>query len=134
VEKILEGAWPALIDLGARTLALMHLSGQLISWRSLDGYESAVRMGRAAVKDLVLTRHASALVNAVPEPGIRITYERSPAFNPAQAAGPHVTSTSELLIHNVWLLVIGWASDQLHREEQRQLERVRGSLEVLLQG
>jgi bifunctional DNase/RNase len=100
----------------------------------LEGAWSAVRMGRAAVKDLVLTRHSSALINAVLEPGIRITYERSPAFNPAQAAGPHVTSTSELLIHNVWLLVIGWASDQLHREEQKQLERVRGSLEVLLQG
>lgn len=132
VEEFLEGAWPTLIDLGARTLALMHLSGRLISWRSLDSYESAVRMGRAAVKDLVLTRHSSALVNAVLEPGVRITYERSPAFNPAQAAGTNVTSTSEMLIHNIWLLVIGWPSDQLSREGHKQLERVRESLEVLL--
>ena len=132
VEELLEGAWPALIDLGARTLALMHLSGRLISWKSLDSYEAAVRMGRAAVKDLVLTWHFNALLDATAEPAIRITYERSTGFNPAQAAGINVVSSSEVLIHNAWLLVVGWASDGQQQGEQHQVMRVQKNLEALL--
>ena len=89
-------------------------------------------MGQAAVKDLVLTRHLTALIDAAVEPAIRITYERSTAFNPAQAADTNVASTDELLIHNAWLLVIGWASDQQYREKRHSLEQVQESLEELL--
>lgn len=132
LEALLEGAWPTLIHLGARTLALMHLGGRLISWKSQDGYEPAVRMGRAAVKDLVLTSHFNALVHATAEPSINITYERSPAFNPAQAGGTNVVSSSEVLIRNAWLLVIGWAFDRQQRERQHPLEQLQASLEALL--
>ena len=132
VEELLEGAWLTLIDLGARTLALMHLSGRLISWKSLDSYEAAVRMGQAAVKDLVLTWHFNELLDATAEPAIRMTYERSAAFNPAQAAGINVVSSSEILIHNAWLLVIGWTSEQQQQAERDQVTRVQKSLEVLL--
>ena len=132
IEELLEGAWPGLIDLGARTLALMHLSGQLVSWKGPDGYESAVLMGRAAVRDLVLTRHLNALVHAGAEPMIRLTYERSPIFNPAQAAGTNVVSSSETVIHDAWLLVIGWAEDRQGQEEQQLLAQVQANLDVLL--
>jgi hypothetical protein len=64
LEESYDREWPALADHGVRTLALMHLSGRLISWKSLDGYETAARMGQAAVKDLILTRQFSALVEA----------------------------------------------------------------------
>jgi hypothetical protein len=110
----------------------MHLNGRLVAWKSLDGYEAAVRMGRAAVKDLMLTRQFSALVNAAAEPAIRITYERNTAFNPAQAAGPNVVSSSEGLIHDKWLLVIGWASDEPGKESQAELKRVQERLVELL--
>jgi RNA polymerase sigma-70 factor (ECF subfamily) len=134
IEELLEGAWPALIDLGARSLALLHLHGKLISWKSLDNYESAVRMGRAAARDLLLTRHFKALVHAAAEPAIRITYERSTAFNPAQAAGDNVVSSSEILIQDAWLLVIGWAVDPQQRQAHQQLEGIRVGLEELLSG
>jgi hypothetical protein len=79
-----------------------------------------------------LTRHFNTLVHAAAEPAIRITYERSTAFNPAQAAGDNVVSSSEALIHDEWLLVIGWALDPQGRQAHQQLERIRASLEVLL--
>jgi bifunctional DNase/RNase len=134
VEELLEQAWPTLIDLGARSLALMHLGGRLVSWKSLDSYDAAIRMGRAAVKDFVLQRSFTALVGAAAEPAIKITYERSTAFNPAQAVGTNIDWTSEALIHNAWLVVIGLASDQQQREAQSQLTRVQESLAVLLPG
>lgn len=134
IEAVLEEAWPALIDLGVRTLALMHLSGQPVSWKSLDGDESAVRMGRAAARDLLLTKHLNALVHAEAEPTIKLTYERSPIFNPAQAAGSNIVSSSEALIHDTWLLVIGWASDRKGREEQQLFAQVQANLKVLLPG
>jgi hypothetical protein len=132
LEEVLDAAWPALVDVGVRTLTLMHLSGQLVLWRSLDSYEFAVRMGQAAVRDLVLTRHLNALVYATVEPGIRLTYERSPIFNPAQAAGADVVSSSETLIHGSWLLVMGWVTDRLQKEERQLFARVQKSLEMLL--
>jgi RNA polymerase sigma-70 factor (ECF subfamily) len=132
IEELLEEAWPGLTNLGVRSLTLMHLNGQLVSWKSLDGYESAAFMGRAAVRDLVLTRHLNALVHAEAEPMIKLTYERSPIFNPAQAAGTRVVSTSETLIHDAWLLVIGWAADRQLQGQQQFFTQIQANLEALL--
>ena len=113
-------------------MILIHLSGDLVAWKSLDSFKTAVRMGQAALKDLILTQQLNALVDATAEPGIKITYERNSAFNPAEAAGTSVVSTSEVLIHQAWLLVVGWASDQ--QQVEQHLAQVRSSLEGILLG
>lgn len=134
VEQLLEEAWPPLSALGAHSLALMHLGGRLLFWKSRDTYETAARMGQAAVRDVVLTRHLAALVNAAAEPAIKIMYERSAAFDPARAAGNKVVWTNEALIHNTWLLVTGWSTDQQHTEEQQRIAQVGASLAEILPG
>jgi len=88
--------------------------------------------GGGAVKDPVLTRRFNALVHAAAEPGIRMTYERGAGCNPAQAAGIHVVSSSEMLIHQAWLPVIGWAFDGQPSEQRGQIERLQENLARLL--
>jgi RNA polymerase sigma-70 factor, ECF subfamily len=132
IDERLSSALTELEGVGGRMLALMHLSGRLAAWQSRDGYEDTVRMGRAAVKDELLRRHLSSLIDMDDEPVISIPFERNTAMDPAGAAGVNVVWTMESLIHQEWMLVVGFATDQWRDAAQQRVTSVQEELKQLL--
>ena len=66
------------------------------------------------------------------EQGISIPFEHDTTFDPALAAGAGVIWTNERLIHNQWLLVIGFGADEQPDEAQRRCEAIVRDLKTML--
>jgi uncharacterized protein len=132
IEESLASAFTDLMGVGGRMIALMHLRGRLVAWQSSDSYEDTMRMGRAAVKDELLRRHLSSLIDMDDEPLVRIAFERNTAMDPAGAAGANVAWTMELLVNDDWLLVVGFATDQWGEAAQQRVTPIQHRLAELL--
>ena len=125
----------ALTDLasaGARMIVLMHMSGKLLAWKSYDGYENAVRMGRAAVKDYLLNRYLMSLIGVEYTLGINVLFERNTAFNPAMAAGASIDWTNERLINHHWMIIVGVSRGEWDDKAQLRFAQLEHKLEMLL--
>jgi RNA polymerase sigma-70 factor (ECF subfamily) len=134
VDEYLAQAWPELVAAGARVAALMGQDGRLVAWQSLDGEATALRMGRAAVRDLALARHMDALVALPWFHAAYETYEGGRDFYPTEAAGANLTWTAQSIMSDEWLFMIGFSHPADHEWGRaiKPLGQVQAGVEALL--
>jgi hypothetical protein len=91
--------------------ALIRQDGHLMVWQSLDVEEAALRMGRAAVRDLTLAWYTDALLALPSFHAAHETNEGGRDFYPMEAVGASLKWVSGAVMPHGWL-VIQWCSKQ----------------------